>query len=166
MASGTADAFARGCPVLTSLAAKVHDPGPEAGTGAAIKMVNQWLAGVHIAAACEVNTFARAMDTNIAKGNQVITGSAGNSWMFENRVPHILDRDHAAHSAWTSLPRVWFAKDLGIVSAMGRGRGFPTLITATMLQRFVMTAAVGMGRNDDVSVARMLVGLALPARKG
>lgn len=155
MASGAATAFAKARPVLDCIAAKVYELGPDAGTGAAFKIVNQLLAGVHIAAACEAITFAKAMNLDIAKVYEVITASAGNSWMFENRVPHILDGDYAPKSAVDI-----FTKDLGIVSDIGRGLKFPTPIAAMALQMFVMTAAAGMGRDDDASVARMIANLA------
>lgn len=155
MASGAPTAFAHAKPVLDCIAAKVYDLGPDAGTGAAFKIVNQLLAGVHIAAACEAITFAQGMGLDIAKVYEVITASAGNSWMFENRVPHILDGDYSPRSAVNI-----FTKDLGIVSDIGRGMTLPTPIAATALQMFVMTAAAGMGRDDDASVARMLAGLA------
>jgi putative dehydrogenase len=155
MASGKPEVFTQVRPVLDSIAAKVYELGDEAGIGAAFKIVNQLLAGVHIAAACEAVTFAKAMNLDIAKVYEVITASAGNSWMFENRVPHILEGDYSPRSAVDI-----FTKDLGIVSDIGRGLKFPTPIASMALQMFVMTAAAGMGRDDDASVARMIAGLA------
>ncbi|MBU4528296.1 MAG: NAD-binding protein [Desulfomicrobium sp.] len=155
MASGAPEAFAHARPVLDSIAGKVYELGDKAGIGAAFKIVNQLLAGVHIAAACEAITFAKAMDLDIAKVYEVITASAGNSWMFENRVPHILDGNYSPRSAVDI-----FTKDLGIVSDIGRDLKFPTPIASMALQLFVMTAAAGMGRDDDASVARMIAGLA------
>ena len=155
MASGPPDAFAKARPVLDCIAAKVYELGDTAGTGAAFKIVNQLLAGVHIAAACEAVTFAKAMGLDLARVYEVITASAGNSWMFENRVPHILEGDYAPRSAVDI-----FTKDLGIVTDIARGLKFPTPVAATALQMFLMTAAAGMGRDDDASVARMLANLA------
>ena len=162
MASGAPAAFDKARPVLSCIAAKVYELGESAGTGAAFKIVNQLLAGVHIAAACEAITFAKAMGLDIARVYEVITASAGNSWMFENRVPHILDGDYAPRSAVDI-----FTKDLGIVTDIGRGLKFPTPVASMALQMFVMTAAAGMGRDDDASVARMianLTGLDLPGQ--
>ena len=155
MASGAAAAFDKARPVLNAIAAKVHELGETAGTGSAFKIVNQLLAGVHIAAACEAITFAAAMGLDLARVYEVITASAGNSWMFENRVPHILDGDYAPRSAVDI-----FTKDLGIVTDIGRALKFPTPVASMALQMFVMTAAAGMGRDDDASVARMIAGLA------
>ena len=69
--------------------------GDEPGHGAAFKMISQLLAEVHIAAACEAIAFAAEQGLDIKRVYEVITASAGNSWMFENRVPHVLDGDHA-----------------------------------------------------------------------
>ena len=163
MASGTAPAFAVARPALDAMAATVYELGDAAGTGAAFKMVNQLLAGVHIAAACEAMTFAAKLGLDLATVYKVITASAGNSWMFENRVPHILDGDYSPRSAVEI-----FTKDLGIVSDMGRKEKFPLSIAATALQMFLMTAASGMARDDDASVARMIAkvtGIDLPPAK-
>ena len=162
LASGAEAAFAKALPVLQAISAKLHRLGEKPGIGAAFKMVNQLLAGVHIAAACEAIAFAQRQGLDLAKVYEVITGSAGNSWMFENRVPHILDDDYSPKSAVDI-----FTKDLGIIADMSRETKFPTPIAAQALQLFLMTAAAGMGRDDDASVARLyakIAGLDLPGK--
>src|SRR5690606_26629379 len=106
-------------PVLDAIAETVHMLGDDIGVGSSFKIINQLLAGVHIAAACEAITFARRLDLDISKVFEVITRSAGNSWMFENRIPHVLAGDYTPHSA-VSI----FTKDLGIVSELGRKESF------------------------------------------
>lgn len=163
MASGSPEAFERAQPVLDAVAGKVYRLGDAAGIGASFKIVNQLLAGVHIAAACEAMTFAARLGLDLEKVFEVITASAGNSWMFENRVPHILEGDYIPRSA-VSI----FTKDLGIVSDIGRKEKFPLQIASTALQMFLMTAAAGMDADDDASVARMIAnvtGLDLPQAK-
>jgi len=160
MASGSAAAFERASPVLDTLAGKVYRLGDTAGQGAAFKMVNQLLAGIHIAAAAEAIAFAANEGLDLKKVYEVITASAGNSWMFENRVPHMIDGDYTPRSAVDI-----FVKDLGIVLDMGRASAFPVPLSSAALQLFVMTSAAGMGRDDDASVARLyarIAGLDLP----
>ena len=147
---GVAAAFAKARPALDAMAAKLYELGDAAGQGAAFKMINQLLAGVHIAAASEAITFAARQGLDIRKVYEVITASAGNSWMFENRVPHVLDGDYSPRSAVEI-----FVKDLGIIQDMARSAKFPVPVAAAALQMFLMTAAAGMGRDDDASVARM-----------
>ena len=161
MASGPSAAFDRCETALNAIAQKVYRLGEEPGIGSSFKIVNQLLAGVHIAAACEAVVFAKALGLDIAKVYDVITASAGNSWMFENRVPHIIAGDYTPHSSVNI-----FTKDLGIVSDLGRSLNFPLPVASTALQMFIMTAATGMGHDDDSSVARLLAkiaGLELPS---
>ncbi|TDH59261.1 NAD(P)-dependent oxidoreductase [Dankookia rubra] len=163
MASGTPEAFSAARPALEAMAVKVYELGEAAGTGAAFKMINQLLAGVHIAAACEAMTLAAKQGLDLRRVYEVITASAGNSWMFENRMPHVLDGDYRPASAVEI-----FVKDLGIVQDMARSERFPAPLAAASLQMYLAAAGAGMGRDDDSSLARvyaMLSGAELPERK-
>ncbi|MBT9289284.1 L-threonate dehydrogenase [Prosthecodimorpha staleyi] len=164
MASGTPAAFAAARGALDAMAAKVHELGDAAGIGASFKMINQLLAGVHIAAAGEAVALAAKLGLDLDKVYEVITGSAGNSWMFENRVPHILAGDYRPLSAIEI-----FVKDLGIVQDMVRAERFPAPIAAAALQMYLASAGLGFGRDDDSSVARtyaQLSGTRLPQPGG
>lgn len=160
MASGSAAAFSAAQPVLDAMAQTIYALGDDVGIGSSFKIVNQLLAGVHIAAACEAITFAKRLGLDISKVFEVLTKSAGNSWMFEDRIPHILKGDYTSRSA-VSI----FTKDLGIVSDLSRKQSFPLPVANAALQLFLMTEAAGMGSDDDASVARLLAqisGIDLP----
>ncbi|MBS7537373.1 L-threonate dehydrogenase [Ancylobacter lacus] len=160
LASGSTEAFAKARPALDAMAARLYELGDAPGQGAAFKMINQLLAGVHIAAACEAITFAARQGLDIAKVYEVITQSAGNSWMFENRIPHVIEGDYAPRSAVDI-----FVKDLGIIQDMARSSRFPVPVSAAALQMFLAASAAGMGRDDDASVARLyarITGTPLP----
>jgi len=163
MASGTPAAFDAARPALEAMAAKVYALGDAAGQGAAFKMINQLLAGVHIAAASEAMAFAAKQGLDLDKVYEVITASAGNSWMFENRMPHVLSGDYTPHSAIEI-----FVKDLGIVQDMARAERYPAPLAAAALQMYLAAAGAGMGQDDDASVARVyaqLSGAKLPIKK-
>jgi 3-hydroxyisobutyrate dehydrogenase len=163
MASGSPAAFAAADAALQAMAAKVYRLGDEAGQGAAFKMINQLLAGVHIAAACEAIAFAAKQGLDLDRVYEVITASAGNSRMFENRVPHILAGDYSPASAIEI-----FVKDLGIVQDMARAERYPTPLAAAALQMYLAAAGAGMGGDDDSSLARVyaqLSGARLPERR-
>jgi len=160
MASGSPVAFAKARPALEAMAAKVYELGDSAGTGAAFKMINQLLAGVHIAAACEAITLAAKQGLDLRKVYEVITASAGNSWMFENRIPHVLAGDYQPLSAVEI-----FVKDLGIIQDMARSERYPAPLAASALQMYLAAAGAGMGGDDDASLARVyaqLSGVKLP----
>lgn len=160
MGSGSPAAFARAAPVLEAMAGKVWHLGDAAGAGSTVKMVNQLLAGVHIAAAGEAMALAIRAGADPQTVYDVITGSAGNSWMFQNRVPHILAGDDTPHSSVNI-----FVKDLGIVLDQARAYAFPLPMAASAHQLFLAAAAAGNGTRDDAFVIRVwenLAGITLP----
>ena len=163
MASGTPEAFAAAGTALDAIAGKVYRLGDKPGAGSTVKMVNQLLAGVHIAAACEAMALGIRAGADPAQLYEVISNSAGSSWMFGNRVPHILDGDYAPLSAVNI-----FVKDLGIVLDAARQMQFPLPLAAQAHQLFIATAATGHGNADDASVIKFyaaLAGIELPAKK-
>ena len=164
MGSGTPEAFAKARPFLDAVAERVFELGDEAGPGSTMKMVNQLLAGVHIATAMEALALGIRSGLDAHTVYEVITASAGNSWMFENRVPHVLDNDYTPKSAVEI-----FVKDLGIVLETGKREGFPLPVSAAAHQQFLAAKAMGLGREDDAAVIKVfaeLAGIELPRGKG
>jgi 3-hydroxyisobutyrate dehydrogenase len=162
MASGAPEAFAKCERVLAAIAAKVYRLGDRPGPGSKVKMINQLLAGVHNAAACEAMALGMRAGADPKTLYEVISNSAGSSWMFQNRVPHILAGDYTPLSAVNN-----FVKDLGIVLDTARKFGFPLPLTATAHQLYLAAAAQGHGLEDDASVVKVyaaLAGLDLPAK--
>ncbi len=163
MASGRPEAFDAAGEVLDAIAGKVYRLGDKAGIGSTVKMVNQHLAGVHIAAACEAMALGMRAGADAASLYEVICNSAGMSWMFQNRVPHILEGDYTPLSSVNI-----FVKDLGIVLDAARKLAFPLPLAAAAHQLYLATAAAGHGNEDDAAVVKFyaeLAGLELPARK-
>ncbi|RVT95539.1 NAD(P)-dependent oxidoreductase [Rhodovarius crocodyli] len=160
MASGPEAAFAAAAPVLDAVAAKVWKLGAEAGLGATMKVTHQLLAGVHIAVAAEAMALAIKAGLDPEQVYGVVTGAAGNSWMFENRMAHVLAGDETPHSAVNI-----FVKDLGLVEAMARDAQSPVPLAAQAMQLFIAAAAQGHGGKDDAFVIRAyqaMTGIKLP----
>lgn len=149
MASGAEAAFARAQPVLDAVAKKVWRLGDAPGLGSTVKVVHQLLAGVHIAVAAEAMALGIRAGVEPRALYEVVTGAAGNSWMFENRVPHILDADETPRSAVDI-----FVKDLGLVGDLARSVAFPAPLAAQAHQLFVSARAQGHGGVDDAFVIR------------
>ncbi len=155
MGSGPPEAFAKAEAALNVMASKVYRLGDEPGIGSTVKAVNQLLAGVHIAAAAEAMAFGTRAGADPRALFEVISHSAGNSWMFGNRVPHMLDDDYTPRSAVDI-----FVKDLGLVLDAGRELRFPLPLAASAHQLFLMAAAAGLGREDDAAVVKVFEQLA------
>ncbi|MGF6770165.1 putative dehydrogenase [Paraburkholderia sp. GAS199] len=160
MTSGPASAYAACEDVLAAMAGKVYRLGMAHGVGSKVKIVNQLLAGVHIAAAAEAMALGLREGVDPEALYEVITHSAGNSWMFENRVPHILNGDYTPLSAVDI-----FVKDLGLVLDTARQSKFPLPLSAAAHQMFMMASTAGHGGEDDSAVIKIFPGIDVPAGK-
>ncbi|MDB5891927.1 MAG: 3-hydroxyisobutyrate dehydrogenase [Polaromonas sp.] len=159
MTSGSAAAYAVAEPLLHAMAAKVYKLGNTAGPASKVKIINQLLAGVHIAAAAEAMALGLREGVDPAALYDVITHSAGNSWMFENRMAHVLAADYTPLSAVDI-----FVKDLGLVLDMARSSKFPLPLSSTAHQMFMQASTAGFGREDDSAVIKIFPGIDLPQK--
>jgi putative dehydrogenase len=159
MTSGHSEAYEALGGILEAMAAKVYRLGPAAGNGSKVKIINQLLAGVHIAAAAEAMALGLRQGVDPAALYEVITHAAGNSWMFENRMAHVLAGDYTPLSAVDI-----FVKDLGLVQDTARASRFPLPLASTAHQMFLQAAALGLGREDDSAVIKIFPGIELPGK--
>ncbi|MEZ7847079.1 MAG: NAD(P)-dependent oxidoreductase [Polaromonas sp.] len=159
MTAGADAAYALAEPLLNAMAAKVYKLGNKAGAGSKVKIINQLLAGVHIAAAAEAMALGLREGVDPDALYEVITHSAGNSWMFENRMAHVLAADYTPLSAVDI-----FVKDLGLVLDMARSSKFPLPLSATAHQMFMQASTAGFGREDDSAVIKIFPGIELPKK--
>ena len=158
MSAARPEAYAKADPVLDAMAGKVYRLGDRAGAGSKVKIINQLLAGVHIAAAAEA--MALGLREGVAPDAlfEVITHSAGNSWMFENRMAHVLAGDYTPLSAVDI-----FVKDLGLVLDTARASKFPLPLASTAHQMFMQASTAGFAKEDDSAVIKIFPGIELPA---
>lgn len=159
MTSGTPEAYAAVGSVLDDMAGRVYRLGNEPGAGSKVKIINQLLAGVHIAAAAEAMALGLREGVDPAALYEVITHSAGNSWMFENRMAHVLAADYTPLSAVDI-----FVKDLGLVLDMARASKFPLPLSSTAHQMFMQASTAGFAREDDSAVIKIFPGIELPKK--
>ena len=160
MTAGTPAAYEKAEVFLNAMAAKVYKLGDSAGAGSKVKIINQLLAGVHIAAAAEAMALGLREGVDPEALYEVITHSAGNSWMFENRMAHVLAADYTPLSAVDI-----FVKDLGLVLDMARASKFPLPLSSTAHQMFMQASTAGFAKEDDSAVIKIFPGIELPKAK-
>jgi 3-hydroxyisobutyrate dehydrogenase len=159
MTAATPEAYAAVGPLLDAMAANVYRLGDKAGAGSKVKIINQLLAGVHIAAAAEAMALGLREGVDADALYEVITHSAGNSWMFENRMAHVLAGDYTPLSAVDI-----FVKDLGLVLDVARASKFPLPLSSTAHQMFMQASSSGFAREDDSAVIKIFPGIELPKK--
>ncbi|MGB1972650.1 MAG: L-threonate dehydrogenase [Vibrio toranzoniae] len=157
MASGAQSTFDRLDPVLNATAAKVYNIGEAVGLGATVKIIHQLLAGVHIAAGAEAMALAARANIPLDLMYDVVTNAAGNSWMFENRMKHVVDGDYTPKSMVDI-----FVKDLNLVSDTAQDLKFPLPLSSAALNMFVSASNAGFGQEDDSAVIKVFQGIDLP----
>jgi L-threonate 2-dehydrogenase len=150
MVAGPEAVIAQAQPVLDAMAANVYRMGTEPGMGSTMKLVNQILAGSQIALAAEAVAFGVRAGLDPNQIYEVICNSAGASFMFQNRVPHMINDDYTPHSS----VEIW-VKDLDIVLEAGKEMRFPLFFSALAHQLFMSAAAAGHGRLDDAAVVKV-----------
>ena len=160
MSAAKPEAYAAAGAVLDAMAGKVYRLGDSAGAGSKVKIINQLLAGVHIAAAAEAMALGLREGVDAAALYEVITNSAGNSWMFENRMAHVLAADYTPLSAVDI-----FVKDLGLVLDTARASKFPLPLASTAHQMFMQASTAGFAKEDDSAVIKIFPGIELPKKK-
>ncbi|MBM7880610.1 L-threonate dehydrogenase, partial [Salmonella enterica] len=157
MASGSEAAFTRLKPVLDAVASNVYRISDTPGAASTVKIIHQLLAGVHIAAAAEAMALAARAGIPLDVMYDVVTHAAGNSWMFENRMQHVVDGDYTPRSAVDI-----FVKDLGLVADTAKALRFPLPLASTALNMFTSASNAGYGKEDDSAVIKIFSGITLP----
>ncbi|CAK3875531.1 oxidoreductase [Vibrio sp. 10N.286.55.E10] len=157
MASGAITTFEALAPVLDATAAKVYNIGEAIGLGATVKIIHQLLAGVHIAAGAEAMALAARANIPLDLMYDVVTNAAGNSWMFENRMKHVVDGDYSPKSMVDI-----FVKDLNLVSDTAQDLKFPLPLSSAALNMFLSASNAGFGQEDDSAVIKVFQGIDLP----
>jgi putative dehydrogenase len=149
MCSGDEAVLQRARPVLDAMGSRAFDCGRAAGMGSTAKMINQLLCGVHIAAAAEAMHLAERAGVSTATMHEIIGVSAGNSWMWGDRGPRMMQADPPVTSAVDI-----FVKDLGIVLGEARALKAGLPLSAAAMQMFLAASGLGHGAADDSQVIR------------
>jgi 3-hydroxyisobutyrate dehydrogenase len=157
MVGGSDAAVGRVRPLLDAMARTAPHVGTAPGDGQKVKLVNQLLCGVHIAAAAEALAFAEAMDLDPAATWEVVRGGAAASFMLDDRGARMVHGTDEVRSALDI-----FVKDMGLVTDAARAGAYPAPLASAAEQLYLAGRRAGLGRRDDSSVIEVLRGRAAP----
>jgi 3-hydroxyisobutyrate dehydrogenase len=148
MVGGQREHFEATRPFLDRLGTTVAYVGENVGDGQALKLVNQLLAGVHIAAAAEALGFATALGLNPRAAWEVVRHGAAGSFMLDDRGARMLDGEFEPVRSALDI----FVKDMGLVVSAAKAKKLPTPLAAAAEQLYLAGTAEGLGRRDDASL--------------
>jgi L-threonate 2-dehydrogenase len=158
MAGGPSAMFERCRPALEVLGANIYHVGQHVGDGQAVKMINQLMVCVHNAVAAEALTFGARLGLDQAQLLEIISHSAGNSWIFSNRGPRMVERAFTPPKSALHI----LVKDLGFVIDAANGLGHPLVLGSAAHQLYKIAAAQGLTDLDDsilIELAEQLAGM-------
>lgn len=152
MLAGAEAVLARAEPVLAALANKRFHVSGRPGDGARMKLVNNLLAGINLAAGAEVLAMGRHLGLDPQLMLEVIGASSGQSWIVADRMPRAFAGDFAPHAHARILH-----KDLGLGLAMAAAGGCDASFGERALALFAETLERGWGAEDDAILLRTAV---------
>jgi 3-hydroxyisobutyrate dehydrogenase len=152
MVSGADDAVGQARPMLDALARGAPLVGPVPGDGQRMKLVNQLLCGVHIAAAAEALAFAESLGLDPGECWRVLRDGAAASFMFEDRGQRMITGEFREPRSALDI----FVKDMGLVSSAAEHAGAPAPLTAAARRLYEQGHEAGLGRLDDSALIEVL----------
>lgn len=151
MVGGDPAALERARPILLALGKTIFHVGP-AGAGSVCKLLNQMLAAVNLAAACEAAVLGTRLGIDPQVFYQVVSASSGNSRMLAWAMPDSIFTGNFAPRFSINL----MYKDVSLATQMGREHGVRLLLGAMAHQVFEEARAAGFGEQDIAAVIRPL----------
>jgi 3-hydroxyisobutyrate dehydrogenase/putative dehydrogenase len=152
MAAGPAGPVARVRPLLGALARTAPVVGPVPGDGQRMKLVNQLLCGVHIAAAAEALAFAEALGLQAADCWNVLREGAAASFMLDDRGGRMIAGQFGQVRSAMDI----FVKDMGLVGGAAEQAGAPVPLATAARELYQHGHERGMGRLDDSALIEIL----------
>ncbi len=150
MGAGPAQAFERARPVLQAFGNRIYHLGEQNGAGAQMKVINQLLCGVHLAAAGEALAMAQRQNLPLGPTLEILSSGAASSWMLGDRGPRMI---RGAFDDVTSAVDI-FVKDMSLVLDATRESKYAAPLAHAAYLAFLDASGRGLGRADDSAVIR------------
>ena len=122
--------------------------GEQPGMGSQMKVINQLLCGVHIAAAGEALAMAKSQGLPLPITLEILRKGAANSWMLSDRGPRMVEENFDKPTSAIDI----FVKDLSLVLDAAREKKFPATLAHAAYLEFIQASARGLGALDDSAV--------------
>jgi putative dehydrogenase len=115
-------------------------------------MINQLMVCVHNAVAAEALVFGERAGLDKAMLHEIITKSAGNSWIFADRGQRMVTEQFMPPKSALKI----LVKDLGFVMDTANAMGHPLLLGGLTHQLYKMARARGWDNLDDSILIRLM----------
>jgi 3-hydroxyisobutyrate dehydrogenase-like beta-hydroxyacid dehydrogenase len=151
MVGGAQDLLDEARPVLETMGSAVVHCGESPGDGQAVKMVNQLLVGIHLAAAGEALAYADALGLDPRFVFEAVKKGAANSFMLENRADSMLSGEFASGGSKLEI----LIKDVDLAVEAAKEHDFHAPLGSTANEIYQQASGLGLGDEEDAGVIRI-----------
>jgi 3-hydroxyisobutyrate dehydrogenase len=155
IAAGTTEAIDRARPLLQAMCSNVFHVGMEPGAAQVVKLINQLLVGIHLAATAEAFALGSAAGVQAEQLYQVLTSGFARSEILVSRAAAVLDG-----SLRTGGAMGIYLKDLPLVLEMARELRVPLFTGGAAFNLVQLGAELGQADRDDAALIDLLMHLA------
>lgn len=135
--------------VLHTIGNKVHHVGTT-GAGHTIKLLNNVMSMGNLLLAMEMISLGVERGIKPEVLYEVLGSSGAKSYMFNNRMPRVLNRNFE-----TGFAVDYAKKDINLAVEMGRSDNFPMVQTAVISQLYTKASQAGHGNKDIGSIIKI-----------
>ncbi len=150
MIGGDAAAVDENRKALEAIGRNIYHFG-DVGAGESAKAINQILVAVNNAAVAEAMLLAARSGLDLKEVHNLISNSAGNSWIFQHRAMRMIERDFVPRGVLRIL-----LKDAGIVTDAAESMGLVLPVINLTRQLYQAGVNNGWGDEDDSAVVKVL----------
>ena len=147
---GSETALNRALPVLKAISKAVNHLGPT-GSGARMKLINNFLTGVQIASFTEALAIIERSGLNRAKAVELLMQGAPGSPMLKTMATRMLSPDYDN----TNVALRLMAKDLGYAEKEGKSHGIGMISAIAASEIYKKAMEMGLGDKDVSAVAEV-----------
>lgn len=151
MVGGSEEDIEKVMPVLETMSKMIYRVG-DVGSGDAVKLVNNLLLGINMAAVAEALIFGVKAGLSPDVLFDIISASSGNSYAMQAKVPKFILKGNFEAGFAIDLQY----KDLELATQTGKELGVPMFMTNLAQQIFEQARAAGLGRKDISAVIQVL----------
>jgi 3-hydroxyisobutyrate dehydrogenase len=149
LVSGTADAFARGTPLLERIGRRIFHL-PEPGLATKMKLLNNLVLGNFMAVLAEAVAWSEVIGLSRAQALEILAAGAGNSGVLSAKTQKLQDLDFSPHFSAAMIH-----KDLHYLQDLAREMQRPLWTAAVVKELFAQTFRSGWGDEDFSGVYRL-----------
>lgn len=149
MVGGSAENLEKAGPLLQCMGSYVVHVG-HASAGQAMKIVNNMMAGINVAAACEGAVLAQRLGLDSQVLFDVVTRSSGDSWALRTwfPLPGVVPTAPSSHGFAPGFTTDLLVKDVELAVRAGDETDTPLSAAKTALKLLQGSAAAGAGQRD------------------